>query len=120
MLVRPARAARFLERAKRSAAGFMGYYWGSTPQELRATGELRDGITADHIEMMAELAATLGESPPARAPGAAVHRASITALRLSREARDEARAFAEARWAAGELYDFDLTVDYPGPSPGNP
>jgi hypothetical protein len=111
MLVQPERAKIFLERSRGSSSGYLGYYWGDTPQELRSHGNLRDGITADHIDTISTLARELSAAPPERRPGE-VYEASITELRVSTEARERARAWFTARVEAGEVGDFRLIAEF--------
>jgi hypothetical protein len=41
----------FLDRSKKHASGWIGFYWGKTPDECRRAGTLGDGITLAWLEL---------------------------------------------------------------------
>ncbi len=47
--------ATFLERAREPAAGVISFYWGKTPAELEASGELIDGVVRAWLLRFREL-----------------------------------------------------------------
>ncbi len=110
MLIQPERASRFLERSRSSVSGYLGYYWGDLPKELRAKGTLREGITADHIEMMGELSLELQTFGVKRVGGSDVYNGSINALRLKSRARKEAKEWFSKHTQAERFVDFQLTL----------
>lgn len=42
--------SRFIELSKKHATGWLGFYWGKTPEECRASGELGDLLTLAWLE----------------------------------------------------------------------
>lgn len=42
--------ARFLEDSRATASGWIGFYWGETPEELRASKEIGDAMTRGWLE----------------------------------------------------------------------
>jgi len=100
---------RFLERAFRSASGFIGYYWGETAETLRSLGTMKAAIDADAIGRLQRIAKTLQARPPGRKPGDETINASITRIRLDPNERSRViRSFDEAA-LSGKYVDFDLT-----------
>ena len=52
---------QFLDRSKRHAAGWMGFYWGQTPAELSKSANMGDGLTAKALSRTeSELSAAAG------------------------------------------------------------
>jgi len=47
----PEELSEFIDRSKRHAAGWIGFYWGQTPDELRASKEIGPAITLAWLEM---------------------------------------------------------------------
>jgi hypothetical protein len=45
---------RFFEGSKAVAAGWIGFYWGKTPDECRRSGTIADAITADWLNFFAD------------------------------------------------------------------
>jgi hypothetical protein len=41
----------FIEQSKKHAAGWMGFYWGATPEELRKSKEIGDALTLAWLEL---------------------------------------------------------------------
>jgi hypothetical protein len=46
-----AELADFLKRSRAHAAGWIGFYWGKTPEELRASGTIGDALTRAWLEL---------------------------------------------------------------------
>jgi hypothetical protein len=42
---------RFLDGSRASAAGWLGFYWGRTPEECRRSGEMRDALMLQWLEL---------------------------------------------------------------------
>ncbi len=100
---------RFLRRSRESASGYLGYYWGRTPAELRASGTMRDAITAGQIDAFSRLAGELGHTLARRRVGDQTMRASILELRLSAELRARCRRTFADQVRAGRYVDFRLS-----------
>jgi hypothetical protein len=49
---------RFIEESKKYAAGWIGFYWGKTPQECRASGEIADALILGWLEFFQKKAGT--------------------------------------------------------------
>jgi hypothetical protein len=47
----PAELGRFIDRAGPRAAGWVGFYWGQPPEELRRSREIKDALTLGWLEM---------------------------------------------------------------------
>jgi len=47
---------RFIESSRRSAAGWISFYWGKSPERLQASGELGDAILLDWLKRFERLA----------------------------------------------------------------
>lgn len=57
----------FLRGSRAVASGWIGFYWGRTPAELRRSGDLADGLMLGWLEcFQQELAPLAGEKSPAR------------------------------------------------------
>jgi endo-1,4-beta-mannosidase len=46
---------RFIRANDPSTAGWVGFYWGKTPAELRASGTIVDGLLADSLDLFARM-----------------------------------------------------------------
>jgi sugar phosphate isomerase/epimerase len=42
---------RFLDRSREIATGWIGFYWGKTPEDLRASNTIRDVLTREWLEL---------------------------------------------------------------------
>lgn len=47
----PDELGRFIDRAGDRAAGWVGFYWGQTPEELRRSREFKDALTLGWLEL---------------------------------------------------------------------
>lgn len=47
---------RFLEASRDSAAGWIGFYWGKTPEECRASGQIADALLLGWLEIFQQMA----------------------------------------------------------------
>src|SRR5262245_21561603 len=47
---------RFIEGSKKHAVGWIGFYWGKTPDELRRSGTIGDAITLSWLEYFQKMA----------------------------------------------------------------
>ncbi len=47
----PAELARFIDRAGPRAAGWVGFYWGQPPEELRRSSAIKDALTLGWLEL---------------------------------------------------------------------
>ena len=47
---------RFIEASRRSASGWISFYWGESPERLQASGELGDAILLDWLKRFEKLA----------------------------------------------------------------
>ena len=45
------RAGEFIDRSKPHAAGWIGFYWGKTPEECRKSGTFHDAIVSSWLEL---------------------------------------------------------------------
>jgi len=56
-----AELGRFIDasREKKSAAGWIGFYWGKTPDEYRRGGTLSDAFTLNWLELFTKKRAEL-------------------------------------------------------------
>lgn len=62
----PGEFRQFIEQSHSDAAGWIGFYWGRTPDELRTGTTLADAITLSWLELFQELAPQMtGPSPGA-------------------------------------------------------
>jgi hypothetical protein len=48
----------FLDGSKKHAAGWIGFYWGKTPEELRRSKTLSDAVTLAWLELFEKKART--------------------------------------------------------------
>jgi hypothetical protein len=49
----PAELEEFVDSSKRHAAGWIGFYWGKMPEELRRSTTIADAMTLGWLEMFA-------------------------------------------------------------------
>jgi len=47
----PAELEQFLDRSREVASGWIGFYWGKTPEECRAAGTIRDAMVLGWLEL---------------------------------------------------------------------
>jgi Cellulase (glycosyl hydrolase family 5) len=52
----PRELEQFVERSKKSAAGWIGFYWGKPPEELRRSKEIGDAIMLGWLELFKKMA----------------------------------------------------------------
>jgi hypothetical protein len=50
----------FIDRSKKHAAGWVGFYWGKPPEELRGSKEIGDAMTLGWLELFQRLAKAQG------------------------------------------------------------
>jgi len=50
---------QFIEESKKYAAGWIGFYWGKTPQECRASSEITDALILQWLEFFKKNTATM-------------------------------------------------------------
>ena len=55
----PKELAEFIERSKKHAAGWIGFYWGKTPDELRRSKTISDALTLGWLELFEKRAKAL-------------------------------------------------------------
>jgi hypothetical protein len=53
--------ARFIEGAKPIASGFIGFYWGKTPDELKRSNTIGDAMTLGWLEFFRREAEKMGK-----------------------------------------------------------
>jgi hypothetical protein len=53
----PADFERFLDGSRKTAAGWIGFYWGKTPEECRRAGTIADALTLQWLEIFQRRAA---------------------------------------------------------------
>jgi Cellulase (glycosyl hydrolase family 5) len=58
----PPELERFLDESRSSAAGWVGFYWGKTPQEYRGSKEIADALMSQWLELFVRKAKQ-GPSP---------------------------------------------------------
>ncbi|MBI4600592.1 MAG: cellulase family glycosylhydrolase [Planctomycetes bacterium] len=61
----PAELREFLERSREHAAGWIGFYWGKTPEECRSSGTIVDAIVLSWLELFRAEAPRITSTPPA-------------------------------------------------------
>jgi len=54
-----AELGRFIEESGRYACGWIGFYWGKTPEECRASGQIADALTSGWLEFFQEKSSRL-------------------------------------------------------------
>jgi hypothetical protein len=52
----PAEFAQFLDESEKTAAGWIGFYWGKPLAECRKSGEIADALLADWLELFTKRA----------------------------------------------------------------
>lgn len=55
---------RFVDESRAVAAGWLGFYWGKTPDECRRSGELADALMVGWLELFQKGAKTSGSPGP--------------------------------------------------------
>ncbi len=55
---------KFFEQSEGKAAGWLGFYWGKTPEECRRGGTMADAITLQWLELFQRRSKQLLQSPP--------------------------------------------------------
>ena len=53
-----AELGEFLDRSREHACGWIGFYWGKTPRELRASGTIGDALMLGWLELFRKGAPT--------------------------------------------------------------
>jgi hypothetical protein len=53
---------RFLDRSRPHAAGWFGFYWGKSPEELRRSGTIADHMMLGSLELFRELAPSIAKA----------------------------------------------------------
>jgi hypothetical protein len=51
---------QFIDGSKKHAAGWIGFYWGKPPEELRRSKELKDALTLEWLELFQKKAKAIG------------------------------------------------------------
>jgi hypothetical protein len=54
---------QFIEKSKKTAAGWIGFYWGKPPEELRKSKTISDALTLDWLEYFEKKAKSLVRKP---------------------------------------------------------
>ena len=49
----------FIEKSKKHAAGWIGFYWGKSPEELRRSNTISDALTLSWLELFQKKAKAL-------------------------------------------------------------
>lgn len=57
----PKELEEFIEGSKRHAAGWIGFYWGKTPEELRRSKTISDALTLGWLELFERKAKEIGK-----------------------------------------------------------
>ena len=55
----PAELEQFLDRSREVASGWIGFYWGKTPEECRAAGTIRDAMVLGWLELFQKKTKTM-------------------------------------------------------------
>ena len=55
---------RFIDQSRGLAAGWVGFYWGKTPEEYRRGHSIADAITLSWLELFQRRAKTFGGPSP--------------------------------------------------------
>jgi hypothetical protein len=58
----------FIDRSKKDAAGWLGFYWGKPPDELRRSKAIADAMTLSWLELFERKAPSILGEPGAGAP----------------------------------------------------
>jgi hypothetical protein len=64
----PSEFRRFLRESRRFASGWIGFYWGKTPQELRRSDDLADHLVLQWLDLFQQEAPTISHQPPSARP----------------------------------------------------
>ena len=99
----------FMSRTPGSASGWISFYWGDTPEELRSHKNMGDAIKAEWIEIFSTFAKRVTvTAPPTRKVGAKTLTFSMKHLRGARSEREDAlKVFTEAT-KNGEYLDVKI------------
>ena len=58
----PEELEEFIEASKKHAAGWIGFYWGKTPEDLRGSKTIPDALTLGWLELFEKKAKAMGKS----------------------------------------------------------
>ena len=58
----PKELDEFIEASKKHAAGWFGFYWGKTPDELRRSKTISDAMTLSWLDLFEQKAKVIGNS----------------------------------------------------------
>lgn len=61
----PEELGRFIDASRDIASGWIGFYWGKPPDELRADGTIRDNLLLGWLELFQQKRSDVGASSPA-------------------------------------------------------
>jgi len=50
----------FIDRSQQKAAGWLGFYWGNPPEQLRNSNSIADAITLQWLEFFQRRAKSMG------------------------------------------------------------
>jgi hypothetical protein len=64
----PEELGRFLEGSKKHAAGWLGFYWGKPPEELRRSQDIGDALTLGWLELFERKARALAKGREGGSP----------------------------------------------------
>jgi hypothetical protein len=56
----PAELSQFIDESRKYASGWIGFYWGKTPEECRRSKQLGDALTLGWLELFQSKAKTMG------------------------------------------------------------
>jgi hypothetical protein len=57
----PKELEEFIDGSRKQAAGWIGFYWGKPPEELRRSKEIGDALTLGWLELFQRKAKPLGK-----------------------------------------------------------
>jgi hypothetical protein len=60
----PKELEEFIEASKKHVAGWIGFYWGKTPEELRRSNTISDALTLGWLELFQRKAKEIGKVRP--------------------------------------------------------
>ncbi|GBD34977.1 hypothetical protein HRbin36_00081 [bacterium HR36] len=60
----PAELGQFIRQSRRYVSGWIGFYWGKTPEELRQSSELADKLTLAWLELFQNMRPDLQQKKP--------------------------------------------------------
>ena len=60
----PKELEEFIDGSKKHAAGWIGFYWGKTPDELRRSKTISDALTLGWLELFEKKAKEIGKDRP--------------------------------------------------------